>query len=116
MTNLVRLESIALFIASLFLFNSLGMSWWWYAGFILVPDASMIGYLVSSKVGAYTYNLFHHMAVGISIYFIGYLTHEPLAMFAGVILFSHSTLDRIFGYGLKYEKGFKFTHLSEIGK
>ncbi|HZJ19645.1 MAG TPA: DUF4260 family protein [Pricia sp.] len=24
-------------------------------------------------------------------------------------------MDRIFGYGLKYNKGFKFTHLGEIG-
>lgn len=31
-------------------------------------------------------------------------------------LFSHSAMDRIFGYGLKHENGFKFTHLREIGK
>jgi hypothetical protein len=35
---------------------------------------------------------------------------------AGVILFSHSSMDRMFGYGLKYTKGFAYTHLGTIGK
>ena len=34
----------------------------------------------------------------------------------GIILFSHSAMDRAMGYGLKFDKGFKFTHLGEIGK
>lgn len=34
---------------------------------------------------------------------------------AGIILFAHAAFDRILGYGLKYERGFKFTHLGEIG-
>jgi hypothetical protein len=36
--------------------------------------------------------------------------------FEGLILFSHSAMDRMLGYGLKYESGFKFTHLGEIGQ
>nr|WP_227009131.1 DUF4260 family protein [Christiangramia fulva] len=35
---------------------------------------------------------------------------------AGIILFARSSFDRMPGYGLKYEKGYKFTHLGEIGK
>lgn len=116
MNNLLRLESLALFIASLFLYTSLEISWWWYAAFILVPDLGMLGYLVNARTGAYTYNLFHHMAVGILLYGIGLLLDQQIIMVVGAILFSHTTLDRIFGYGLKYEKGFKFTHLGEVGK
>jgi hypothetical protein len=33
-----------------------------------------------------------------------------------VVLFAHSSMDRLFGYVLKYELGFKFTHLVEIEK
>jgi hypothetical protein len=33
----------------------------------------------------------------------------------GVIMFSHAAFDRLLGYGLKYEEGFKFTHLGAIG-
>jgi hypothetical protein len=35
---------------------------------------------------------------------------------AGAILLSHSAMDRMFGYGLKHESGFKNTHLGIIGK
>jgi len=34
----------------------------------------------------------------------------------GIILFSHSAMDRVFGYGLKYPDSFKNTHLGKIGK
>ncbi|HEY0262180.1 MAG TPA: DUF4260 family protein [Chitinophagales bacterium] len=32
------------------------------------------------------------------------------------MMFGHSSMDRFFGYGLKTEEGFKFTHLGKIGK
>ncbi|HAJ82706.1 MAG TPA: DUF4260 domain-containing protein, partial [Zunongwangia profunda] len=32
------------------------------------------------------------------------------------ILFGHSAMDRIFGYGLKYEDNFKNTHMGWFGK
>lgn len=31
-------------------------------------------------------------------------------------MLGHSAMDRLFGYGLKYNKGFKYTHLGEIGR
>jgi hypothetical protein len=34
----------------------------------------------------------------------------------GVILFGHSSMDRMMRYGLKYFTGFRFTHLGKIGK
>jgi hypothetical protein len=37
-------------------------------------------------------------------------------MLAGIILFAHSSMDRLFGYGLKYFTGFSDTHLGKIGK
>jgi len=63
----------------------------------------MLGYLASDKIGAYSYNIFHYKGIAVAIYLLG------------IMLFAHSSFDRCFGYGLKYEKGFKFTHLGEIG-
>ena len=40
---------------------------------------------------------------------------SPPCQVAGVILFSHTAMDRIMGYGLKFEKGFIFTHQGTIG-
>ncbi len=59
--------------------------------------------------------LFGHKAVAIALYLLGNYLSLSLCQLAGIILFSHSAMDRIFGYGLKYDKGFNYTHLEEIG-
>jgi hypothetical protein len=76
----------------------------------------MIGYIVSPQIGAATYNFIHHKAVGISVFVMGMmLANQPLQL-AGLILFGHSSMDRILGYGLKYPDSFQHTHLGIIGK
>lgn len=115
MNKLIRIEEAAMFAGSLLAFMLLDMSWWWYAGFILVPDIGMLGYVHNARTGAFTYNLFHHKAVAVAMGAAGYIFNNHWLIFTGLILFSHSSMDRMLGYGLKYEKGFRFTHLGEIG-
>jgi hypothetical protein len=74
----------------------------------------MIGYLVNTKTGAFFYNLFHHKGIAIVVYLAGIYFKNNAIQLAGIILFSHSSMDRIFGYGLKYDTGFKFTHLGDM--
>ena len=76
----------------------------------------MTGYLVNAKTGAYTYNILHHRGVAVMVIFLGILLSIQALQFTGFIIFAHACMDRMLGYGLKYEKGFKFTHLGEIGK
>lgn len=116
MKELVRLEEIALFGLGVFLFSTLDYSWWWFFGLLLAPDLSMFGYLINEKMGSWIYNLFHHRALAIIVLLVGWFMDYEIALVAGLILFSHASLDRIFGYGLKYERGFKYTHLGKIGK
>jgi uncharacterized protein DUF4260 len=40
----------------------------------------------------------------------------PWLSLVGTILLGHSSLDRVFGYGLKYPDAFQNTHLGVIGK
>lgn len=116
MKTIIKLEEAALFILGIFLFNRLNFEWWWFLVLILAPDLSMLGYLFGNKSGAFFYNVFHHKGNALLVYALGcYLSIETIQL-AGIILFAHSAMDRIFGYGLKYEKGFKYTHLGEIGK
>ena len=116
MKTILKLEEAALFILGIYLFSRLSFEWWWFLVLILTPDLSMLGYLFGNKSGAFFYNVFHHKGIALLIYALGcYLSIETIQL-AGIILFSHSAMDRIFGYGLKYEKGFKYTHLGEIGK
>ena len=116
MKNLLRLEELLLFLLSLFLFSQLDYGWGWYALWFLAPDLSMVGYLANPRVGALTYNLIHHKGLAVAVYVLGYLFSIPWLMFAGTILLGHSSLDRVFGYGLKYPDAFQNTHLGVIGK
>jgi Domain of unknown function (DUF4260) len=116
MKNVIKLEELGMFLLSIYLFSQLHFAWWWYLALILLPDLSMIGYLINNKTGAICYNIFHHKGLAIAVYIIGsYLQNEVLQLTA-LILFGHSSMDRMMGYGLKYFEGFKFTHLGEIGK
>ena len=116
MKTILKLEEAALFILGIFLFNRLNYEWWWFLSLILAPDLSMIGYAFGNQTGALLYNFFHHKGIALLIFALGNYLSIEVAQLAGIILFSHSAMDRIFGYGLKYEKGFKYTHLGEIGK
>lgn len=116
MKTSLKLEELAMLLLGIFLFSQLNFSWWWFIGLFLAPDLGMLGYLINTKVGAFTYNLFHHKFVAIAIYFFGIFITSEIVQMIGILLFSHASFDRIFGYGLKYEKGFKFTHLGKIGK
>ncbi|MEZ0181080.1 DUF4260 domain-containing protein [Flavobacterium oncorhynchi] len=116
MKTVLKLEEAGLFIFGIFLFNRLNYEWWWFLALILAPDLSMIGYALGNKTGAFLYNLFHHKGIALLLYGLGCYFGIESFQLAGIILFSHSAMDRIFGYGLKYENGFKYTHLGEIGK
>lgn len=115
MKKLIQLEEAAMLGLGIYLFNLLPLAWWWFPVLILAPDVSMFGYVLGNKTGAWLYNLFHHKGAAIGLYIAGCYTGNVALQLAGIILFSHSCMDRLFGYGLKYEKGFVFTHLGEIG-
>ncbi|ASZ15027.1 DUF4260 domain-containing protein [Chitinophaga pendula] len=117
MKRILQLEEVGMLLLALFLFQQQSpYSWWLFAACILLPDLSMLGYLGGNKAGAFLYNLLHHKGIAILVYLAGnYLESDPL-LFAGLILFAHASMDRIFGYGLKQLTGFHDTHLGKIGK
>src|SRR2546423_9834239 len=116
MRKVIQLEELAMFLLSIYLFSQLSFKWWLFPVLILTPDISMVGYAFGNKTGAIIYNLFHHKALAIALYIFGsYLQNEVLQLI-GIILFGHSSMDRMLGYGLKTFQSFKYTHLGEIGK
>jgi hypothetical protein len=115
MKAVLKLEEGGLFCLSLILFNLLGYSWWLYAALILTPDISILGYLINQKAGAVIYNLFHHRGLAIILYALGIYTFNYALIVIGIIILGHSSLDRLFGFGLKYFDSFKHTHLDVLG-
>jgi len=112
----LRAEGVGAFAAGLAGFLLLGLPWWAFALFLIVPDVSMVGYLRGPRVGAILYNLVHDLATGVAVAGVGLaIGSVPLAA-AGAILVAHSGMDRIAGYGLKYQDAFRHTHLGWIGR
>lgn len=116
MKTTLKLEEITMLGLGIYLFSLLSYPWWLFLALFLLPDIGMLGYIINNRVGALSYNIFHHKGIAVLIYITGIYISNELLQLSGVILFAHAAFDRILGYGLKYEKGFKFTHLGEIGK
>ncbi|WP_405608180.1 DUF4260 domain-containing protein [Polaribacter sp. Asnod1-A03] len=116
MRNILKLEELLMFLLSIIAFNHLNFDWWWFLALFLLPDISFLGYSISVKFGTYFYNFFHHKGFAIALGVLGYYIDNEILKLLGVIFFSHSSFDRILGYGLKYSDDFKNTHLGKIGK
>ncbi len=114
MKRILQVEELALFAACLYLWPTFNLSWWLFAALILTPDIGMLGYLGGTRIGAWVYNIFHHRGIALAVVLTGHLAGNLPILVAGYILFTHATLDRMLGYGLKYEAGFKVTHLDAI--
>ena len=98
------------------LFLQLPIAGWWFWALLLAPDLSMAGYLAGPRSGAVLYNFFHHKGLGIALFITGCIGGIQALQTGGLILFAHSCMDRVFGYGLKYPDSFSNTHLGKIGK
>ncbi|MGH2628391.1 MAG: DUF4260 domain-containing protein [Anaerolineales bacterium] len=116
MKLLLRLEEVGLLGLSIGLFARLEYAWWVYPVLLLSPDLSVLGYLAGPRIGAATYNLLHHRGLAAAAYLLGAAMALPALALAGLIILGHSSLDRVFGYGLKYPDSFRHTHLGVIGR
>lgn len=92
----------------------LGLSFWVWLFLFFTPDVGMLGYLINTKVGAVSYNLFHHKGLALLLAAAGFYLHSDVVTAAGILLFAHASFDRIWGYGLKYADSFKNTHLGSL--
>ncbi|MCC7500912.1 MAG: DUF4260 domain-containing protein [Flavobacteriales bacterium] len=127
MKTLLKLEEAAQFLACLLLLVMNGVPWWAYLLLLLGPDIGMLGYLINTRVGAVTYNFFHHKGIALLVALIALgsdLLNLAMAtpqighvlLLGAIILFGHASMDRMFGYGLKFGDHFQHTHLGWIGR
>ncbi len=118
MQTILKLEEAAMTAIGIYLLTiyNLHLSFWIWAILFFSPDIGMLGYLVNTKVGAATYNIFHHKGIAIAIAAAGYYLHNDIMTAIGILLFAHASFDRIMGYGLKYSDSFKNTHLGSLEK
>jgi hypothetical protein len=114
----IKIEEAALTAVSIYFLSkyNLGLPVWALVLLFFTPDLSMLGYLMSTRIGAFNYNLFHHRGIALALVAIGFLMHLDILITGGLLLVAHSSFDRMLGYGLKYSDDFKHTNLGWMGK
>lgn len=111
---LLRLEGGVVFAAATLLYFHGDHAWWLFLLLILAPDLSMLGYLGGDRAGAAVYDAIHTYALPVPLAAIGVVADVRLLAALGLIWAAHIGVDRLLGYGLKYESGFKDTHLQRV--
>ncbi|MES5487571.1 DUF4260 domain-containing protein [Bradyrhizobium sp. INPA03-11B] len=114
--TLLRLEGLVLFVGMTVLYYKWEGSWLVYVLLFLVPDLSFAAYLISPRAGAIVYNAAHTYLAPVALMTLGFAGEGPLVLSIAMIWLAHIGIDRALGYGLKYAKGFGYTHLGRIGK
>lgn len=116
MKQILRLDALALFCVSLYLFQYISLSWWVILLLFFVPDIGIIGYVMGPKKGAYCYNLLHVQVAPIILAAVGLVFKLPLLLSLACVWWSHIHFDRMLGIGLKHTDSFNHTHLGFIKK
>ena len=80
----------------------------------MLPDISLLGLLIDKWIGAITYHLIHHKAVGLGAYILGNVVGFPILCLAGM-LFDHPSFDRMLGLQLMDINSQSLPALESIG-
>jgi hypothetical protein len=97
----LHIEGLAVFLAALAVYVSLGGPLWLLAVLALAPDLSMAGYLAGPAVGSRVYTLFYTYTVPLAAAGLGVWTGTTLALPVATVWAAHIGADRLVGYGLK---------------
>ena len=113
--RVLRAEGLVILLVCLYLYSLSGYSWLTFLLLFFCPDLTFFAYLINSKVGAIFYNLAHSYAV-VALVVVAYLLFgiDTLKL-VSIVWVAHIGFDRALGYGLKYSKGFTYTHLGKVG-
>jgi hypothetical protein len=112
----LRIEAAVVCAASVWVYAQSGRGWGLFAALILVPDASLAGYLGGLRVGAAVYNAVHSYAAPLLLALCSAATGHGAWVPFFAIWTAHNALDRAVGYGLKYPTSFGETHLGPVGR
>ncbi|WP_008826827.1 DUF4260 domain-containing protein [Haloplasma contractile] len=112
--KLIHIEGLVILILMLVLYNYINYNWWLFIVLLLVPDLSMLGYIINTRIGAVIYNMFHTYVFTVGLAIIAITINHELLLAVSIIFTAHIGMDRTLGYGLKYPSGFKDTHMQRI--
>lgn len=105
-----------LLAGSLIAYSATRQPWWLVPLTLLLPDLLMAGYLGSTRLGAQLYNIAHSTVLPAAVIGFGWWQGKPLVLALGLTWLAHVGLDRVLGYGLKYDDDFQHIHLGHLGR
>ena len=108
---LLQIEGVAILTTAIIFYHHLHGSWLWFALLLLTPDLFMLGYLGGKKTGAAAYNFAHTYTAPLAVLSVLCLAGQNSWLWVVLIWLAHIGMDRMLGYGVKYETAFKDTHL-----
>lgn len=109
---ILRVEGLTIALFALAVYLTLDGLIWLLVVLALAPDLGMLGYLGGPKLGSLSYNAVHTYSTPLLLGGLGLVGDIRLAVLIALIWLAHIGVDRLFGYGLKFESGFRDTHLS----
>jgi Domain of unknown function (DUF4260) len=107
-------EGAVAFAAATLLYFHGGHPWWLYLALALGPDLSMVAYAGGARLGALGYDTAHTYVVPVALAAVGVVGDVDALVAVALVWIAHIGVDRAVGYGLKYESGFKDTHLQRV--
>ena len=109
--HFLRLEGLAVLAGAAAVYHDLGGPLWLFVVLFLAPDLSMLAYLAGPRTGSLAYNLVHTYALPLGLAGMAAWTGSAPALQVAAIWAAHIGADRLAGFGLKFESGFRDTHL-----
>ncbi|MCR6098176.1 DUF4260 domain-containing protein [Salipaludibacillus agaradhaerens] len=111
---ILHIEGLVILSLSLYFYAYNQLSWVLFVLLLLVPDISMLGYVINNKIGAVIYNICHTYILSIGVVVCGLVLSNQTVLAIGIIWTAHIGMDRAVGLGLKYPTDFKDTHLNRV--
>lgn len=108
----LRIEGLAALGIALGGYFTVDGTIWLLVILALAPDLSMVGYLTGPRLGSLSYNIAHTYTLPLALGSLGFWADIRMALLVALIWAGHIGADRLVGYGLKFQSGFKNTHLS----
>jgi hypothetical protein len=114
--RLLRLDGLAVLVASVAAFAFVGGNWWLFSLLILAPDLAFLTIPLGTATMAKVYDVVHSYALPFILGAIGLGSGIGWMLPVALIWAAHIGADRALGYGLKYPEAIETTHLGLIGR
>lgn len=112
--KIVRFENGFAFAISFYIYMQLDFPIWLFFALLLVPDITMIGYVINEKIGATVYNIGHSFILPL-LFVMGYFYFsKDFLLIISIVWLAHIFMDRLLGFGLKYKESFNNTHIQKL--